>query len=139
MKYLLDTCLLSELVKPQPKSSVLRWMSEQTDTALYMSAMTLADLERGVERLPSSRRKTELSIWVHQLERGFGKRILPFTQQTAHYWAAMCAKTQSAGKTMAAFDSIIAATALEHGLVLITRNVADFAQAPIVLINPWAE
>jgi len=137
MKYLLDTCLLSELVRPAPHPAVLDWMRERTSADLYVSAMTLAELERGVVRLPPSRRQGELAAWLVQVQAGFGQRALPFTRDTAGYWARLCAQAEAAGKPMAAFDSIIAATALEHGLALVTRNVSDFSSAPVVLVNPW--
>ncbi len=138
MKYLLDTCLLSELVKQSPDPAVLQWMSERQDSELFISAITMGELHRGIAKLQASRRRNELSTWVQQLEAGFQKRVLPFTRETANYWAQMCAKAEASGQPMASLDSLIAATALEHGLALVTRNVRDFAQAPVVLLNPWA-
>ncbi len=137
MKYLLDTCLLSELVKPVPAPSVLRWLQNRDETQLFMAAITLAELQRGVARLPISRRRTELEAWLASVQRQFGDRVLAFTAHTASYWAQMCAQAKAKGQTMAAFDSLIAATAVEHGLALATRNVADFGAAPVVLVNPW--
>lgn len=137
MNYLLDTCLLSEFVKPYPDSAVLAWMQERNETELFVSAMTIAELHRGVEKLPVSRRRSELAAWLQQLEIGFEGRVLSFTQKTAGVWATVCAMAESQGKPIAAFDSIIAATAVEHGFALVTRNIADFSQAPLVLINPW--
>jgi predicted nucleic acid-binding protein len=78
-----------------------------------------------VVRLPISRRRTELEAWLASVQRQFGDRALVFTAHTASYWAQMCAQAQAKGQTMAAFDSLIAATAVEHGLALATRNVAD--------------
>lgn len=137
MKYLLDTCLLSELVRPTPHLAVLDWMGARASSDLFVSALTLAELERGVLRLPPSRRQSELATWLAAVQAGFGQRALPFTRDTAGYWARLCAQAEAAGKPMAAFDSLIAATALEHGLAVVTRNVRDFAHAPVVLINPW--
>jgi predicted nucleic acid-binding protein len=137
VKYLLDTCCLSELVKPAPEQAVLSWMSERIESDLFVSAMTMAEMGRGIEKLPASRRQAELSTWLQQLKVGFENRVLAFTVETASAWAHMSADVEAKGKPMAAFDSIIAATALEHGLALVTRNVRDFAQAPVVLINPW--
>lgn len=138
MKYLLDTCFLSELVKSTPEQAVLSWMGERTETELFVSAMTIAEIGRGIERLAASRRQIELSTWLQQLIVGFENRMLAFTVETASVWAHMCANVEAKGKPMAAFDSIIAATALEHGLALVTRNVRDFTHAPLVLINPWS-
>ena len=137
MKYLLDTCLLSELVRPAPHPAVLGWMGERASADLFVSALTLAELERGIVRLPPSRRQSELTTWLASVQAGFGQRTLAFTRNTAGYWARLCAQAEAAGKPMAAFDSLIAATALEHGLAVVTRNVSDFASAPVVLVNPW--
>jgi toxin FitB len=139
VKYLLDTCVLSELVKPQPEPRVLDWINRREETELHVAAMTLAELQRGVARLPISRRKSELSDWLAQMQAGFAGRVLPFTAETASYWGEMCARAEAGGRTLAAFDSLIAATALEHGLALVTRNEADFAAAPVVVITPWKD
>ena len=137
MKYLLDTCVLSEFVKAAPEARVLAWINDRAETDLHVAAMSLAELQRGVARLPASRRKTDLMAWLEKLQTGFADRIFSFTGQTAVYWGEMCARVEADGRTMAAFDSIIAATALEHGLVLVTRNDRDFAAALPVVFNPW--
>lgn len=135
--YLLDTCVLSELVKAAPESSVLAWMGERKEHELYVSAMTVAELYRGIAILPTSRRKSDLTVWLQQVEAGFDERVMSFTLDTAHVWAQMCANAEAAGKSMAAFDSIIAATAVEHSLCLVTRNIRDFSNVSVELINPW--
>lgn len=137
MRYLLDTCVLSELVKPLPAPAVLAWMGGRLESELFVSAMTMAELARGIAKLPASRRKLELSGWLDKLKLAFSDRVLPFTGETADYWAVLCSRAEASGKPMAAFDSIIAASALEHGLAMVTRNVSDFSNAPVVLINPW--
>ena len=137
MKYLLDTCVLSEFVRPAPASAVMAWVNEQAEVDLFVAAMSLAELQRGVARLPPSRRKVDLANWLVKLRSSFAERALPFTTATATYWGEMCAQLEAAGKTMAAFDSLIAASAVEHGLALVTRNERDFAAAPLVVINPW--
>lgn len=137
MSYLLDTCLLSELVRPEPEPAVLAWMAGCKEHELFVSAMTMAELHRGVGRLPESRRRGELTTWLAALEAGFEDRVLPFSQETARVWAAMVIRAEGQGKPMAAFDSVIAATALTHGLRLVTRNVRDFAFAGVGLLNPW--
>ena len=137
MKYLLDTCVLSELIKAEPNPAVLAWVNGRADTELFTAAMVLAELHRGVTKLPASRRKQDLTDWLERLQKAFDTRVLPFTLQTAEHWAAMCARAESVGKTIAAFDSIIAASAVENGLALVTRNVQDFAAASVVIVNPW--
>lgn len=139
MNDLLDTCVLSELVKPQPEPAVLAWVASRPESSLYISAMTLAELHRGVNKLPTSKRRAELALWLEQLELGFEDRLLPFTPATAQTWAHMTVQAEQQGKPMAAFDSIIAATALAQGLRLVTRNVKDFAHAGVAVFNPWPE
>lgn len=137
MDFLLDTCVLSEFVKPQPSALVQNWMAAQAEDRLFVAALSLAELHRGVARLPASKRRQELAAWLTQLEAGFADRVLPFTGQTAGYWGVLAARAESRGEKLSAFDSLIAATAAEHGLALVTRNEKDFAAAAVVLINPW--
>jgi predicted nucleic acid-binding protein len=113
-------------------------MAERKEHELHVSAMTIAELHRGIAKLTPSRRRSDLTVWIQQLEAGFDERVLPFTRDTAHTWAEMCAKAEAIGKPLAAFDSIIAATAVEHSFCLVTRNVRDFSNALVDLLNPWS-
>ena len=137
MKFLLDTCVLSELVKSVPEARVLRWVGARKPHELFISAMTWGELQRGVERLPGSRRRTELTLWLQRLQHGLEDRILAFDSGVAEVWAQMTARAEMQGQPMAAFDSIIAATARAHGCELVTRNVRALAFAGLGLINPW--
>lgn len=137
MKYLLDTCVLSELVKPTPDMSVLSWLETRNASELYISAMTIGELKRGIHKLPESRRRSELSAWLEQTIAGFEGRILSFDTQVSEVWAAMTSQSELRGRPMPAFDSIIGSTAYANGCKLVTRNVSDFAGTSIDLINPW--
>ena len=137
MSDLLDTCVLSELVRPEPAPAVLAWIGACREAELYVSALTLAELHSGVGRLPESRRRGELAAWLTALEAGFEDRVLPFSQETARVWAEMVVQAEAQRKPLAAFDSLIAATARAHGLRLVTRNVRDFAAAGVAMLNPW--
>lgn len=137
MRYLLDTCVLSEMIKSAPDANVIQWFKARKPHELFISAMTWGELQRGVARLPQSKRRSELTLWLEQLEAGFEDRILAFDQQASEIWAQMTVLAEAQGKSMAAFDSIIAATAVEHGLVLVTRNDRDFMAALPVVFNPW--
>jgi len=137
VKYLLDTCVLSEAVKNTPDQHVLRWLEARKPHELCTSAMALGELQRGVTRLPESKRRTELSQWLHALETSFENRILSFDTSVARVWAHITVNAEAQGKSMAAFDSIIAATAKAHDCFLVTRNVRDFANAGIEVLNPW--
>ncbi|MCE2860618.1 MAG: type II toxin-antitoxin system VapC family toxin [Oxalobacteraceae bacterium] len=137
MKYLLDTCVLSELVKTAPEELVVQWLKERKADQTFVSAITLAELKRGVAKLPESKRRSDLTIWLKQIESDFKDRILPFDIGVAHHWAEMTAQSEAKGKSMAALDSMIAATALAHGYHLVTRNVRDFVNSGVEIINPW--
>ena len=137
MKYLLDTCVLSELVKSTPEPKVVNWVDTQADESLFISSITLAELLKGIARLQDSQRKTALTEWVSKIRAEMSERILAFESSTAEYWATMCATAEKSGTTLSAFDSMIAATALEHGLIIATRNTRDFEAAPVMLMNPW--
>lgn len=137
MKFLLDTCVLSELVKRLPDSHVLKWLEDHKAHDLCISAMTLAELHRGVVRIPKSKRQFELAEWLSNLEIGFEDRVLAFDQTVAKVWAQMASEAEAKGKSMTSFDSIIAATARANGCQLVTRNVKDFKNAGVEVINPW--
>lgn len=139
MKYLLDTCVLSELVKPTPEPKVVAWVNAQAEDSLFASAITPAELLKGIAKLQDSQRKTALTQWVNQIQEEMADRILPFESSTADYWANLCAAAEKAGTPLSAFDSLIAGTAVEHGLVIVTRNSRDFESAPVMIINPWTE
>jgi predicted nucleic acid-binding protein len=139
VKYLLDTCLLSELVKTSPEPSVTDWVGQRKAADMFVSALTIAELHRGVAKLAVSKRRSELTDWLQVLEVGFENRMLPFTHETARVWADMSAQSESQGKPLALIDSLIAATALENGLTLVTRNVKDFSSTRADLVNPWVQ
>lgn len=139
MRYLLDTCALSELVKSTPDAHVIRWFEARKAHELCISAMTWGELQRGVTKLPESKRRSELTLWLQQLETGFEDRILAFDKNVSRVWAHMTAQAETQGKSMAAFDVIIAATARAHDCKLVSRNVRDFVNAGIDVINPWQD
>lgn len=137
MRLLLDTCVLSELVKSAPDRRVLRWFGARKAHELYLSAMSWGELQRGVIRLPKSKRRSELTAWLQQLDIGFEDRILPFDQRVAQVWAQMTVQAEARGKSLSAFDSLIAATAHTHDCQLVTRNVRDYTHTGITIVNPW--
>ena len=96
-------------------------------------------MQRGVARLPESKRRSDLTLWLQQLQIGFEDRILPFDQKASEVWASMTVQAETRGKSLAAFDSIIAATARAHDCQLVTRNVRDFENAGVDALNPWQD
>ena len=137
MNYLLDTCVLSEFRKPAPSAKVLAWMDEQADDSLYISVLTIGELDKGICRMPPSNRKTNLAAFVDALIARFDRRILNLDTETLRRWGEMIAALESKGRPMPVIDSLMAATALARGMTLVTRNEDDFIPAGIRVLNIW--
>ncbi len=138
MNYLLDTCVLSEFTRRKPEPKVIHWMESIDEEMLFLSAITIGEIQRGIERLPESARKTELLVWLNNsLIKRFGGRILPLDAQAMLLWGSLTARMEASGQPMSVIDSLIVATALQHNLVIATRNVADYLPCGVQLINPW--
>jgi toxin FitB len=137
MRVLLDTCVLSELYKPEPLAAVHEAVNNIPDENLYLSVITLGEIGKGIALLADSRRKQELSVWCAHIEHAYSERLLPINTETATIWGEITAKAQQDGFVIPASDGLIAATALQHGLHLMTRNVKDFEPAHVMFINPW--
>lgn len=135
MSYLLDTNVISELIKMTPNEHVIAWVNRVAEFDLYLSAITIGELRKGVEKLDKSNKKTRLLFWLEQdlIER-FADRILNIDVAVAERWGRLLVQTK---KTLPAIDSLIAATALHHDLCLVTRNVDDFNIPTLELFNPW--
>ncbi len=138
MNYLLDTCLLSEFTRRQPEQKVIRWLDNIDEEKLFVSAITVGEIQHGIERLPDSRRKVELLIWLNNdMINRFGARILPLDTSTLVLWGSLTARMEKAGQPFAVMDALIASTAFQHNLIIATRNVSDFLACGVQLINPW--
>jgi predicted nucleic acid-binding protein len=137
--FLLDTNVLSEFSRTgDPNQRVKDWIRNAPQEALFVSVLTFAEIRRGIALLPSGKRRTQLEEWLeHDLLESFGARLLPVTRLIADRWAALSAQAQLRGKPLAVADGLIAATALEHDLTLVTRNAKDFAGTGAVVFNPW--
>lgn len=137
MSYLLDTYVLSELRRREPDVHVVRWLDLRPPGTLFLSVLTLGELRKGVEALPAGARKQALDDWLAtELPAYFGGRILPIDARVADRWGRLVAQ---AGRAVPAIDSLLAATALAHGLTLVTRNVRDFQHLGLAVIDPWNE
>ena len=136
MSYLIDNNVLSELARPKPDAAVLRWFTNTPDEALFLSALTLGEIRKGVEKLADIQRREKLRLWLeHDVRDWFGSRILPIGPDVADHWGRLLAQV---GRPVPAIVSLLAATALHHGLRLVTRNTRDFDYAGLEVINPWA-
>jgi toxin FitB len=141
VSWLLDTNVVSELIRPKPNIRVVTWLAERSGDGarLYLSALTLAEIHRGVLRLDSkSRLFGRLQAWLStDLLVRFAGRVLAFDEQVARTWGAMTAALPK-GIAVSTMDSLIGATALHHGLILATRNVGDLRHfAGLAVENPW--
>ena len=135
MSYLLDTNVVSELVRPKPDPDVLAWFDRTPDNVLHLSVLSLGEIRKGVENLDASPRREKLRVWLEQeLTDWFGDRLLPVDRGVADRWGIMLSL---AGRPAPTIDSLLAATALHHNLRMVTRNVDDFRFAGLEVVNPW--
>ncbi len=138
MKYLLDTCFLSEFVKKNPPRTVVDWGATQNEDDLHVSVLTLGEIQKGVSSLPVSRRRAELQRWLdYDLQERFHDRTLAVTAQVARRWGKIQGEARLRGRSLPVVDSLLAATALEHDLTLVTNNVDDMRDTGVRLCNPW--
>ncbi len=140
MKYLLGTCVISELVARQPDHGVVRWVDSIDEERLFLSAISIGEIKKGVEKLPDSERKSALAEWLeHDLLIRFKDKILPVDTHVMLVWGGLTADLEKQGRRMPAMDSLIAAIALQGRLNLVTRNEDDFAYSGVAVINPWQQ
>jgi hypothetical protein len=138
-RLLLDTNVVSEATKVRPDPAAVAWLASQRLDECFVSALTLGEIQFGISRLATSARRGELTRWLHaELIPTFHDRILPFDRDAAIAWGDLAAHAFTQGKTLPIVDSQIAATAKAHGLTLVTRNLRDFSELGIELLNPWA-
>lgn len=139
MKFLLDTNVISEITRTRPDEGVLNFLHESDEDRTYLSAVTWAELQRGVALLPAGARRQRLSDWLeHDLRDRFGPRILSIDVDIAERWGVLMAASKENGRNVSVMDGFIAATALVHDLCIVTRNEKDFSELGVRLINPWA-
>jgi len=140
MSTLIDTNVLSELLRAQPAPAVLAWFAAQPAQTLFVSAVTQAEMMLGARLLPAGKRRQQLEAALDAMFReDFAARVLPFDASCVSLYAAVVAGRRSAGKPISQFDAQIAAIALSHRLRLATRNVTDFQGCGLALTNPWAQ
>lgn len=135
MSYLIDTNVLSELRRKQPDPQVVAWMQDRPRQSLYLSVLTLGEIRKGIERLDDPTRRQNLLDWLEvELPNYFLGRLLTIDIPTADRWGRLIA---SVTRPLPAIDALLAATALQNNLTLVTRNTRDFAGMGVQLINPW--
>ncbi len=139
MNFLLDTCIISEPKQKRPSAKVLEWLDAQDESKLYLSVLTIGEIKKGISRLESSKKKAELEKWLEQLRLRFSRRILPLSEKTFLIWGKMYGEFERKGIVRPAFDSLLEATALENDMIFITRNVKNFYNSQVTILNPWKD
>jgi predicted nucleic acid-binding protein len=138
--WLLDTNILSELRRPKPERKVLAFIAAQRLDLLYVSAATLAEIRFGIELVADAGRRAEVNDWLEQKVRPmFEQRVLGITEDVMFKWRLLVEEGRKAGHTFSQPDLIIAATALQHGLTVVTRDVSDYQKARAPVFNPWLD
>jgi predicted nucleic acid-binding protein len=138
MSYLLDTCVISELRKEVP-DKVKKWFADKNPHTFQISVVTIAEILDGIERLPASKKKSELEEWFFEglLDR-FQERILPINEEVAKVWGRLSGDLCKRGVPVGVQDLYIAATAKVHSLTVLTINIKHFKNIDVPIINPWA-
>lgn len=136
MKWLIDTCVVSEIQRKQPAPGVLHWLTEHQAQAA-LSVVSVGEILHGIERLPLGTGRLRLQHWFDQLRVDYADRILPTDEAVWIAYARLRASVEAVGRSQDDLDLLIAATASIHGLTLVTRNTRHFTDTGIALVNPW--
>jgi predicted nucleic acid-binding protein len=140
MDWLLDTNILSELRRPKPEPRVVRFIARQPMARLHVSTVTFAEIRFGIERLDDAARRAALRDWLnHKLRPMFAQRVLAVTEEVMFKWRLLVEAGRKAGHTFSQPDLIIAATALDHGLTIVSRDRSDFDRAGVPVLDPWTD
>ncbi|HET9284307.1 MAG TPA: type II toxin-antitoxin system VapC family toxin [Candidatus Angelobacter sp.] len=136
--YLLDTNVVSELIRVRPESKVVSWFQATNEELLHLSVLTIGEIRKGINSLPRSNKRALLESWLaNDLVLRFAGRILEVNLDIAERWGLISARAKTAGTPLAVIDGLMAATALHHNLTLVTRNTKDVRMAGINVLNPW--
>lgn len=139
MSFLLDTNVISEPTRPRPDSGVLAWLAAADEDAIFLSAITIAELRYGIQRLAAGKRRTQLDAWLQRdLRPRFEGRILSIDSDIADLCGRLIARSESKGRPIEVRDAYVAACAECHGFTLVTRNVSDFESVVSSIIAPWS-
>ena len=137
MSILLDTCIVSELIKPAPDAKVIAWTDRTPQDICFLSVITLGEVIGGIAGMPAGKRRERLEAWFEGLVARYESRVVPVDAVIAKRWGALAGELRRRSAPTAMADGLIAATALVHGLSIATRNVADFKPFRVEIVNPW--
>jgi predicted nucleic acid-binding protein len=138
LSFLLDTSVISELVKAAPDDRVIEWLKRNDEASLYLSVLTIGEIEKSIAKLPESSRREKLETWVRRdLADRFRERLLAIDATVAATWGRLAGEAEARGEPLPVIDGLIAATSLAHDLTVATRNVGDFERCGARCFNPW--
>jgi predicted nucleic acid-binding protein len=136
--FLLDTCVISEPTRPRASAKVMRWLDARAPETLFLSVVSIAELEQGIARLDGGAQARKLGSWLTEsVLPQFESRVLDVDTSTARRWGRLLGTGKRSGKPAPVVDALLAATALEHELAFVTRNVADFDRFDLHIVDPW--
>ena len=136
--FLVDTNVVSEIVKPRPHAAVMRWFAATDESLIHFSVLTLGEIRKGISSRPNPSRKTQLEAWLTALIDRFSTRILPIDLAIADRWGHLAGICRAKGTTLPVIDGLLAATALHYDLTLVTRNVKDIHGSGADTLDPWS-
>lgn len=125
------------MIKPSPDKKLLRWVENEPSASLFLSVITIGEIRKGLSKLPASRKKEKLTIWLNMLLEEYSNRILLIDLTVAENWGEMQGRSEKKGAVMPSIDGLIAAITYTNNMTLVTRNENDFISANIPIINPW--
>jgi predicted nucleic acid-binding protein len=138
VNYLLDTCVISELVRPLPNEKVKAWVARNDENRLYLSVLTLGELKKGIWRLPDNAKRKKLISWLeYDVRQRFEGRIVDLNADVLLEWGRLTGVSEAAGRPLPVIDSLFVATAIHHRLAFVTRNSVDVQGLGVELIDPW--
>jgi len=138
MKYLLDTCVVSEMIKKSPDNNVIKWLNSIDDQNIYLSVITFGEIQKGISKLKNSKKKDKLRNWFDNiLSKKFENRIVNISNIISKTWGHILGLSELAGKKLPVIDTLIASSALVNNYTLVTRNTKDFQLSGCKLLNPW--
>ena len=135
MKYLLDTCVISEIIRPLPDKNVVSWIRGKDESSLYLSVLTFGEIEKGIEKSPDIKRRKRLKLWVEEdLKKRFEGRIIPINLEVSVRWGQIQGIAELSGKPMPSIDGLIAVSGLVNNCIVVTRNISDMEQSSAELL-----
>lgn len=138
MKYLLDTCAISETIKPKPNRSFIDWLDSQDENNLFLSLLTIGELYKGSFKSKDKQKQKALLEWIeHHLKLRFHSRIIPLDDSVIYSWGKICGESEQNGRKLLVMDSLIAATAKAYDLIIVSQNIKDFEVCSVRTYNPW--